>query len=218
VIGRLEKMQIRNLDTDQAFHVLFNPSEYTVSDGARWSDQNKLGQKPELHFTGGERKKLDMELFFDTYEAGRDVREETSKVAALLVVDREKHRPPKVRLSWGRSAPGGAHRDFPFTGVLESLKQQFVLFTGDGTPARAKLTVSFLEFTLPEEELKKNERNSPDHTKAYVTRAGDTASSIAALFLGDPRRWRPIVEANAELIDDPRVIPTGLVLSIPKVE
>jgi Contractile injection system tube protein/LysM domain len=213
--GRLEKLRIKNEDSGEEFAVLFNPTEYSIEDASKWTDQDRMGQKPELHYTGGERKKLTMELFFDTYENGSDVREHTSKLAALLVFNREAHRPPKVTLNWGQGAPGGPHADFPFTGVLESLKQQFVLFLGDGTPVRAKLAVVFLEFTLPEEELQENEPNSPDHTKAYVVKQGDTVSGIAGLFYRDPRLWRPIAERNN--VVNPRELLAGQVLTIPNL-
>lgn len=211
----LEKLRIRSEDTGEEFTVLFNPSEYSIDDASRWSDQERMGQKPELHYTGGDRRKLAMDLFFDTYESGEDVRRYTSKLRKLLVVfDREKHRPQKVTLTWGRAGPD---TDFPFTGVLESLKQRFVLFHPDGTPARARLSVVFLEFTLPEEELKKNEPHSPDHTKLYVVKEGDSASSLAARFYEDPRLWRPIADANAEDIPDPRKLRPGTLLEIPKI-
>jgi len=211
----LEKLKILNEDTGEEFFVLFNPSEYTIEDASKWSDQDKMGQKPELHYTGGERKKLSMELFLDTYEERTDVREHTFNISNLLVFDSEVHRPPKVTLSWGPSAPGGTHADFPFTGVLESLKQQFILFLSDGTPVRAKLSVSFLEFTLPEEELEENEPHSPDRTKAYVVKTGDTLSGIAWMFYGNPRSWRPIATENN--IADPRRLEAGSVLAIPRI-
>ena len=209
----LEKMRIENLDTGEVFFVQFNPTEYSIEDASRWDDQDKMGQKPELQYTGGERKKLTMELFCDSYENRSDVREHTSKIAALLVFNKEAHRPPKVKLSWGQSPPGGSYADFPFTGVLESLKQQFVLFLSNGTPVRAKLTVAFLEFTLPEEELKENEPHSPDHSKTYLVKVGDTASAIAALFYKEPGQWRAIAIAND--IDDPRRLTPGEILHIP---
>ncbi len=212
---RLEKLRIKNEDTGEEFAVLFNPTEYTLEDAAKWEDQERMGQPPELHYTGTERKKLAMELFFDSYESRTDVREHTSKIAALLVFNREVHRPPKVTLSWGQAPPGGPHADFPFTCVLESLTQTFVLFHADGTPARAKLAVSFLEFTLPEEELQESDPSSPDRTKAYVVKQGDTVSGIAGNFYRDPRRWRAIAEANE--VEDPRVLEAGTVLTIPNL-
>jgi nucleoid-associated protein YgaU len=158
-----------------------------------------------------------MELFFDTYEAKIDVREHTTKIAKLLAVpNKEAHRPPKVKLIWGKEAPGGPHADFPFIGVLQSLRQQFILFLSDGTPVRAKLSVSFLEFTLPKEELKKKENHSADHTKTYIVKAGDTVSGIAGLFYKDPYKWRHI--ANENDIENPRKLESGQMLTIPTIE
>jgi|SRR6185503_2541646 len=213
--GRLEKLRIRNDDTHEEFSVLFNPTQYSIEDASKWQDQDRMGQQPELHYTGGDRRKLSMDLFFDTYEQRKDVRDHTSKIAGLLVFNREVHRPPKVTISWGGAPSGGAHADFPFTCVLSTLKQQFVLFLSDGTPARATLTCVFLEFTLPEEELQRNEPSSPDHTKAYVVKEADTLSGIAGMFYRDPRLWRPIADRND--IDDPRRLTPGAVLTIPKI-
>jgi nucleoid-associated protein YgaU len=214
--GRLEKLKVKNEDTGEEFSVLFNPSEYSIDAAAKWTEQEKRGQKPELQYTGNERKKLAMDLFVDTYEAQTDVREHTVKIANLLVFNKEKHRPPKVTLSWGREAPGGPFAEFPFTGVLQSLKQQFTLFLSDGTPVRAKLSTSFLQFSLTEEELKKNEAHSADKTKTYLVKQGDTVSGIAALFYKDPTQWRHIARAND--IVNPRKLQPGTLLIIPAYE
>jgi LysM repeat protein len=213
----LLKLHIKNEDVEgEEFYVLFNPTEYSFDDSSTWSDQDRMGQKPELQYTGGARKKLSMELFFDTYESQTDVREHTGKIAKLLEYNSEKHRPPKVTLNWGQTPPAGVPHDFPFTAVLESLKQQFILFTSNGTPVRAKLSVSFVQFTLPEEELKKNEPHSADHTKAYIVKAGDTLSGIAGLFYREPRQWRYIAEENE--INNPLELQPGQKLSIPKIK
>src|ERR1700741_216806 len=106
---RLEKLQIQNNDTNESFFVLFNPTQYSIEDASKWQDQDRMGQQPELHYTGGERRKLSMDLFFDTYESRSDVREHTGKIAGLLVFNRDQHRPPKVTISWGTAPPGGPH-------------------------------------------------------------------------------------------------------------
>src|SRR5262245_15004791 len=99
--GPLEKLKLKNEDSGEEFFVLFNPSEYSIDAAVKWEEQAKRGQKPELQYTGSERKKLAMDLFFDTYEEKKDVREHTVKMANLLVFNKERHRPPKVTLSWG---------------------------------------------------------------------------------------------------------------------
>jgi len=112
-------------------------------------------------------------------------------------------------VSWGKEPPPGS--DFPFTGVVTQLTQQFNLFLPDGRPVRANLTVAFTECLDP----KKDElENDPEFTTRLVKR-GDTLSSIAGEVYGDPTMWRLIAEANH--LDDPRQVPVGLRLSVPKV-
>lgn len=212
----LKKLKIYNEDTEEEFFVLFNPTDYSIEDASNWSDQAKMGQKPELHYTGGARKKLSMELFFDTYESKTDVREHTGKIAKLLEYNKDKHRPPKVTVSWGKEPPKNVPKEFPFKAVLQSLKQQFILFMEDGTPVRAKLSVVFLEFTLPKEELKKKEKQSADHTKTYIVKVGDTLSGIAGLFYKDPRMWRHIAREND--IPNPRKLVSGQRVTIPRID
>src|SRR3954470_9944167 len=148
--GRLEKLSIHNNGADESFSVLFNPTQYSIEDASKWQEQEVAGHPGELHYTGGDRKKLTMDLFFDSYEARKDVRLYTSKIADLLIRHREKHRPPVVTITWGQGYEDSATADFPLTCVLQTLKQQFVLFRSDGTPVRATLTCVFVEFVLAE--------------------------------------------------------------------
>jgi len=201
----------------EPFTVLFNPTEYSIEDANKWDDQDRNTQKPELQYTGGDRKKLSMELFFDSYEDSEDVRQYTRQVANLMEVDSNKNRPPVCTLEWGETSsqpPNDA--DFPFVGVLESLKQQFVLFRNDGTPVRAKLSVTFKQFRLPEDELKRKPRRSSFPAKTYTVRQGDTLSAIAARAWKRPEEWRRIARFNG--IEQPRHLDPGMTLVIPKIE
>lgn len=45
---------------------------------------------------------------------------------------------------------------------------------------------------------------------------GDTLSSIAQQFYGDPEQWRRVFRANRNQIDDPDQISLGQVLRIPQ--
>ncbi|HEX8140075.1 MAG TPA: LysM peptidoglycan-binding domain-containing protein [Pyrinomonadaceae bacterium] len=214
---KLEKMKIKNLDNNKEFDVLFNPTEYTVEDGSKWQDQQGNRRRPELQYTGGDRKRLSMELFFDTYEKNEDVRLHTGKLAKLLVVTTDEgnngKRPPLVELSWGLANPATG---FPFKCVLESLKQQFTLFRGDGTPVRAKVSVSFKEFELPKTELQREPRRGSFPAQTYTVREGDTLSGIAASVWGDPLNWRRLATANA--IRNPRILEPGRTLVVPPIE
>ncbi len=213
----LNKLSIKNLDNGEEFKVLFNPTEYTFEDASKWQDQEGNRRRPELQYTGGERKKLTMELFYDTYEAKEDVRLYTGKLQQLLVVTTDNgnngKRPPVVELSWGQAQ---SNVGFPFKCVLESLKQQFTLFTSDGMPVRAKVNVSFKEYELPKEEQQKEPRRNSYPAQTYTVREGDTLSGIAAAVWNDPAKWRVLADANE--IPNPRVLQPGQSLIVPAIE
>ncbi len=211
----LTKLKIRNIDNNDEFDVLFNPTEYTVEDSNSWEEKKKPPQKPELQFTGLSLKKLSMELFIDSYEQKDDVRKRTGQFAKLLIPSPKKDRPPKLRLLWGKADPN-IPSDFPFDCVLESLKQQFTLFANDGTPVRAKLSVSFKEFRQPTEQAKRQPRRGSFPEQTYTVKAGDTLSGITATLWQDPLKWRIIADKNA--IANPRILNPGQVLQIPAIE
>jgi nucleoid-associated protein YgaU len=50
----------------------------------------------------------------------------------------------------------------------------------------------------------------------YTVESGDTLSSIAQQFYGDPEQWRRVFRANRDQIDDPDLIVPGQVLRIPQ--
>jgi LysM repeat protein len=213
----MNKLKITNLDNSKSFEVLFNPTEYTFEDASKWEDQKGNRRRPELQYTGGDRKRLSMELFYDTYEKKEDVRLYTGKLSKLLAVTTDDGnvgtRPPKLELSWGI-----ANNDlgFPFKCVLESLKQQFTLFDSNGTPVRAKVSVSFKEFELPKEEQQKEPRRGSYPEQTYTVREGDTLSGIAAALWKDPSKWRVLAGANK--IRNPRILRAGQSLLVPAIE
>ena len=102
--------------------------------------------------------------------------------------------------------------DFPFDGVVTNLTQSFVLFRAGGQPVRANLTVMFAEYIKP---VQNQQETDPDFT-TYLVKRGDSLSAIAAKLYGDPALWRVI--AAGQRIDDPRRLPIGSRLAIPKVD
>ena len=49
----------------------------------------------------------------------------------------------------------------------------------------------------------------------YTVKVGDSLSKIAKDLLGDPNRWKEILEANKDKIKNPNQIAPGLELVIP---
>lgn len=201
----LEKAVITNMDTNDEIEVMFNPKEYVLEKKTPWTEINTFGlDSPPVQFTMGERKRLSMELFFDTSEDKTDVRDYTTKVETLMLVNAQEHRPPILRFSWG---------SLSFDCVLEDLVQRFTLFGNDGTPLRAICKVVFKEYATAATQLSETRRESADHTKRMALREGETLSALSAREYNDSRKWRAIADANN--IDDPENLEAGTIVELP---
>ncbi|MCB9549533.1 MAG: LysM peptidoglycan-binding domain-containing protein [Myxococcales bacterium] len=207
----LAKLQITPVDgkkSGQSIDALFNPKEYTISKSVPWNPQSASGlDAPELQFTTGQGQTLQLELFFDTYEAGTNVKAHTDKLHGLALIDTSLHRPPMVLVTWG---------SLVFKGVVESLNHRFTMFMEDGTPVRATCSVTLREAENASEQATNNRGNeSPDHAKLHAVRRGETLQSIAGQEYDDPNQWRRIADANG--IDDPFRLDPGVRLIIPPI-
>jgi len=214
----LEKAVLTNTVTGQQIPVQFNPEEYTLNRDINYAQAAVPGlSAPLLQFVGGNLQTLDMELFLDSYEAHKqgsrlinaahsDVRELVRQVADLMAIQPSTHAPPVLLFTWGSLA---------FTCVLAKLAQRYVLFLPNGTPVRARLTVSFSEYRNVELEAKEVKRETSDYSKRHVVSEGDTLSSIAGAAYGDPRLWRVIAIANR--LQAARRLTAGTRLRLPRL-
>jgi nucleoid-associated protein YgaU len=203
----LEKAVLVNTVTGQRTTVQFNPEEYTLNRDVVWAQAAVPGLgSPLLQFANGGLQTLELELLLDTYESGGDVREPVARVTSLMDIDPTTHAPPVVLFTWGSLA---------FTCVLARASQKFIMFRPDGTPVRARVTVTFDEFRNADLEAKEVKRETADYTKLHVVSQGETLSTIAAQVYGASATWRPIAIHNG--IDDPRSLAVGLRLEIPRL-
>ncbi len=192
----------------ETVNVLFNPNEYVLQSGNTFSWHTIPGlQSPIAQFVSGEATTLTMDLFFDTYEQGTDVRTHTAKISGLLNVDNDLHAPPLCRFVWG---------SLDFKGVVEKVQQRFTMFLGTGIPVRATLNVTFRAVQSMTEQYQNVPRQSADRTKQTTLKQDEQLWMIATAEYEDPGQWRAIAEANG--IDNPRKLPVGRKLTIPRLE
>lgn len=202
-----KRAKITKVHNGEFFEVSFNPEEYTLSRDNNFAAQAIPGlSSPLLQFVNGNLRTLDMELFFDTYEAKKDVRDQTNKVIDLLKIDSNLHAPPVLVVSWGT---------LNFQCVLAKATQRFSMFLDDGRPARARLSVTFQEIIDVDKEGKEINRQTADFTKAHTVIESDTITGLAQQYYKDPTRWRVIAAAND--LNDPRALFPGQLLKIPSL-
>ena len=120
--------------------------------------------------------------------------------------------------SAGLSAIGaalGGQRRNGLRCVLQNIKQKFTLFSPEGVPLRATLTVTLREYKTLNEQLDQLQLSSPDRTHVHVLQQGDSLASVSRLYYDKPGLWREVAAANA--IDDARRLQSGRFLRVPKI-
>jgi len=100
-----------------------------------------------------------------------------------------------------------------FRCVLESVKQKFTLFSPEGVPLRATLTVSLREYKTLEDQIQQLGLSSPDRTHVHALRARETLAAVAHRYYENAAEWRAVAEGNG--IDDPRRLVPGVFLQVP---
>jgi contractile injection system tube protein len=198
----------------QRMEVQYNPTQYSISKSAQIAEIAIPGlDAPIQQFIRGQTEKLSVELLFDTTAKGMgagatDVRTLTGPMYELVRIQPQTHAPPRLRVTWG---PSG----LSFRAIAESIDQKFVLFSPEGIPLRATLTMTFRGYRTLEEMISGSKPESTDQTKQHVVTRGESLSQIAAEELGDPAQWRALADANPGVdIIEPAV---GALLTIPPI-
>ncbi len=203
---------------------LFNPKELSVEKSNQFAEVNIPGlPSPVFQFVRGNARSVTMDLFFDTYELGTDVRIFTDRITGwdagsmfsklpdaakgLMDIDSDLHAPPICLFIWGA---------FIFQCIIERVSKRFTMFVPEGFPVRATLSVTLKEYREVDVQVKEISLQSSDLTNRWTVRQGDSLWSIAAREYGSPEDWRLIAEKNG--IDNPRMLTPGRELVIPVKE
>lgn len=210
------KIEILDLDgnkIDEDIEVLFNPSQYTLSESASYG-RGRRGRASSVSYSGGGASTLSMELFFDTgpvlsasgkdNKSATDVAEKVKKFEELVYIKGELHAPPIVRFIWG---------SLSFMGVVTQIKSTFTKFTESGMPIQAKVSLSLMAYRKQKDEKIKSPFESPDRTKCRMIREDYSIWDMAKNEYGDISKWKVIARANN--ISNPLEIPPGTIVKIP---
>lgn len=230
VNNELAKAVLIDTSTGVGHQVMYNPEELKLEQGNQFAEVGIPGLNASpLQYVRGKSRVLTMELFFDTYESGEDVRAYTAPIVALLNTRPQTLAPPVLLFSLGR---------VQFRCVLTDAGQRFTMFDRDGTPVRSTMSVRLQEYVDVSLEVRQGLFLGSPTASAVVNRVvapavatalgalsgaaadvvhvvlqNDTLSGIAGAYLGDPARWREIAQANR--IVDPFALVTGGSLIIP---
>jgi hypothetical protein len=196
--------------------VQFNPQSLKSNYSNQFSGgDQKQGSSPQ--FVGTGVTKLSMELWFDvslplpsgTPDPGGDVRKLTKDVVYFMSLqntnstDQQTRTPPKMKFQWG---------SFVFSGVMDSVDETIDLFSPDGVPLRATVSISLSKHDLAFEFATgaTGSPNSTGTTPLTTAKAGDSLPQIAAS--AGISNWQGVAQANG--ITNPRLLQTGALINL----
>ncbi|MDQ6828007.1 MAG: hypothetical protein M3081_03980 [Gemmatimonadota bacterium] len=143
-MSSLEKAKLMEIDENGVegaeIPVQFNPQSLKLSLANKVQTQETLSQQVTQSI-GMTSNTLSFELQFDTSDEGDtdapvSVRTRTAAIERFVLPGpngNKKQRPPKARFVW---------KDLRLDGIIEDLSIDFDLFAADGTPLRAKMSVT----------------------------------------------------------------------------
>lgn len=199
----------------KSFEFEFNPAQLQVVRRALWkvtpTAAVRDGSKPE--FMGPEPREMSVEIFLDSSDQP-DSNTVMQKVESLFdccevtsgSIAANQPSPPWVVFQWG------SFSTVHFTAYVSSVDVSYTLFGTTGVPIRATCQVRLHE--IPSKTKGQNPTSGAlTAQRVHRVVAGDSLQSLAWREYGDTAAWRDIAEANG--IDDPARLPTGIELILP---
>lgn len=196
-------------DKSDTFDVQLNPSQFSHDYSISYDQTKTLGQlASNLKFSAIKPSKVSFEILLDNtgvVKGSSDVQARIEKLNKIVYTyNGENHEPNHVRLLWG---------SFLFNGRLETMSMTYTLFSPNGQPLRAKITMSFLGFMSPQEEARRANRSSPDMTHSILFKAGDSLPLLCHRIYNDAGHYAYVARINN--MTNFRDIPAGTRIVFP---
>jgi hypothetical protein len=198
------------------FPVQFNPQTLKVN----FTNQKAGGDQPKgssTQFVGKGVTKLTLELWFDIALAieqgrvpeGKDVRALTGEVAYFMapqevtVKGKKGLSPPGIRFHWG---------SFLFEGVMDSMDETLDLFSADGLPLRASVSISVSKQEIQYDSKKAASLGAANPGTDPLTAAKANRSLQQMASDAGSSNWQGIALANG--IENPRLLAPGALIDL----
>lgn len=142
--GSLTKLTITG--AAGAITVPFNPKEYTVEQSNLYAEIAIPGlEAPIVQFVRGNSDKLTFDLLIDgTGSPPVSAQAVADSIQKLARIDPGRKAPPICTFAWGGAI---------MTGVIESVRRQFVLFDPSGAPLRIQMSLSVKRYVPLQDQL-----------------------------------------------------------------
>ncbi len=223
---RLEKAELRQLDANYENEikqetwtkVQFNPETMKVTYANQLQTPEGAGDQTgpaARQFVGAGTTKLSLQLWFDVTQPvpegmaqESDVRKLTQKVAYYITPQQDGDQlvPPALRFIWG---------SFQFDGMMESLEESLELFSPEGRPLRANMTLNISQQRITKFAFReaRGAGRAPSVGSRPLSQApGGGSLQALASAAGKGGNWQAIATANG--IENPRLLNAGQLIDL----
>ncbi|MCU0432825.1 MAG: LysM peptidoglycan-binding domain-containing protein [Bacteroidia bacterium] len=230
-LGRLNKnlIDISKIKTSgSAFEVLYNPKAFKRNYALTLVDLQTTNPAvpPPVANTGKENGTMSFEFIFDatgasptsalniknkieTFKNSFDGVEKEIKefLKTVYSTNKDGHSANPVIIVWGPNF---------FAGQFKSVSINYTLFDRQGKPLRATVNAEFVEDDRSKNADITNVLRSPDVTKTYTVKAGDTLTLLAKEMYDDESLYLEIARINQ--LRNYRKLTPGKVLVFPPIK
>lgn len=190
------------------------PQDYQGKKEVKYAGSKQQGQNaPSPVFVGYNSEEFMCDVLIDctgviaSTKDGDTVKKKLKELSDLVYqYNGSTHQAHFVELAWG---------DMLFKGRLKTMKTSYGLFTPDGMPLRAKVTLTFTKFVSRAEADKLANRQSPDMSHLVTLVDGDTLAALCGRIYGDTCLVNEVARIND--LSGFRDVKPGTVLLFPKL-
>lgn len=176
--------------------------------------QGIQGNSPK--YAGTRTPEVKLEFIFDSTGAimgntandkpvGRQVQD---FLKVVYFMEGEIHKPKYLMLIWGEY--------YVFHCVLSNVDVQYTLFDREGTPIRAKISATFIEFKEDDIRVREERKSSPDLTHYRTFGAEDDLPLLTYQVYADKKFYVQVAKANG--LTSFRNIDSGSSLIFPPID
>lgn len=177
------------------FSVMINPETISLQHNIKYTTPEKTNEKKYIN--EGEWDVKIPSILLDTtgaipqseWPSGDqtilDMIEHLKKVVCKFYG--QNHEPPIIHLQWG---------SFIFWVRLKKMDVKYTLFSKEGTPVRAEVTLDFGGFETEKENVAKKNSSSPDLTHYVEVNVGDTLPLMCERVYKNPLLYMQVAKVN----------------------
>ena len=178
----------------QPYSVMINPDSIKWNHSVEYNEQQPPGtSSPSQKYKSTPCQKLSFDIVIDCTgiidSTRTDMATEINALETIVYTyNGSIHRPNFVTIQWGQN--------ISFNGVLTTFDTNFTLFRPDGSPLRAKVSLSFSQYISPSTVTKLDAPESPDLTHLVIVTQNTTLPQLCQQVWNDESLYVQVAKYN----------------------